>query len=336
MTVASSSAAMQGGESAIAGSSPFSVVALDIGGTKMAACVAVYERVGARPAVTCRRSVPTLAQQGGDDVLRRACELARELVESARADSSVEFVGVGVSSAGSIRESDGLIAFANDLMPGWMGQPLGEKLSQACDAPVAVLNDVHAHALGELRHGAAKGADVAVMVAAGTGLGGAIVVDGHVLGGAHGFAGALGHSLHPAAVGKPSAWSGTGHLESVVAGSGIEECYRAAGGERISGGEISRRANAGEPLAREIIEQSGRSLGEAIASWADILDPEVVVLAGSVCKAGPIWRDALQAGFEGFIAPEMADLRIVDAVLGDDAPLIGAAEQLLDKVGFRG
>ena len=213
-----------------------------------------------------------------------------------------------------------------------MGQPLGAALHERCGLPVAVLNDVHAHALGELRHGAAKGARVALMVAAGTGLGGAVMIDGHLLGGAHGCAGAIGHALHPAAVGRPSGWSGTGHLESVVAGSGIEECYRARGGEAISGGEISRRANDGEALAREIIEQSGRSLGESIASWADLIDPEVVVLAGSVCKAGPIWYDALRSGFEGFVLPEMADLRFADAVLGDDAPLIGAAERLVDKL----
>lgn len=332
MTIASSSAAMQGGESARVGSSPFSVAALDIGGTKMAGCVAMYAHPGAKPEVILRRSVPTLAQQGGADVLARACDLARGLVEEARALEGVRFEGVGVSSAGSIRESDGLIAFANDLMPGWMGQPLGAELGRVCEAPVAVLNDVHAHAMGELRHGAAKGASVAIMVAAGTGLGGAVIVNGRVLGGAHGYAGTLGHVLHPAALGHPSGWTGTGHLESVVAGSGIEECYRSLGGEPVSGAEISQRANAGEEMARTVIEQSGRSLGESIASWCDVLDPEVVVLAGSVCKAGPLWRNALEDGLRGFILPEMAGLRIADAELGDDAPLIGAAEQLLDKV----
>lgn len=332
MTNASSSAAMKGDETACAGSSPFSVVALDIGGTKVAGCIAVYEHAGACPKVMLKRSSPTDAERGGADVLARVCELAGELLADAQMADVPALAGVGVSSAGSIRESDGLVAFANEIMPGWMGQPLGAALQERCGLPVAVLNDVHAHALGELRHGAAKGARVALMVAAGTGLGGAVMIDGHLLGGAHGCAGTIGHTLHPAAVGRPSGWSGTGHLESVVAGSGIEECYRARGGEAISGGEISRRANEGEALAREVIEQSGRSLGESIASWADLIDPEVVVLAGSVCKAGSIWYDALRSGFEGFVLPEMADLRFADAVLGDDAPLIGAAEKLVDRL----
>ncbi len=332
MTTASSSAAMQGGEVAFAAPSPFSVVALDIGGTKIAGCIAVYEQAGSLPRVTERVSIPTEAQRGGSDVLARVCELAARLCEKAREDAGCPLVGVGVSSAGTIRTSDGLVAYANDLMPGWMGQPLGARLEQTCGVPVAVLNDVHAHAMGEVRHGAAKGAQVAIMAAAGTGLGGAVVIGGKVFFGAHGYAGTLGHALHPAAVGRPSGWAGTGHLESVVAGSGIEECYRSRGGEALSGGEISRRANEGEALAREVIEQSGRALGESIASWADIIDPEVVVVAGSVCKAGPIWRNALQAGLDGFITPEMAGLPVVDAALGDDAPLIGAAEWLLERV----
>ena len=166
MTNVSSSAAMKGDETACAGSSPFSVVALDIGGTKVAGCIAVYEHVGARPKVMLKKSIPTDAERGGADVLARVCELAGELVADARMADVPALAGIGVSSAGSIRESDGLVAFASEIMPGWMGQPLGAALHERCGLPVAVLNDVHAHALGELRHGAAKGARVALMVAA--------------------------------------------------------------------------------------------------------------------------------------------------------------------------
>ena len=326
-----SSAAMQGGETASAVPSPFSVVALDIGGTKIGGAVVRYEP-GCAPRVTHHTSIATEAARGGADVLARVRAFALELVAAARVEADCDLVGVGVSSAGTIRETDGHVAFANDIMPGWMGQPLGATLEEACGLPVAVLNDVHAHGLGEARHGAARGARVAVIVAAGTGLGGAVIINGDVFSGAHGYAGTLGHCLHPAALGAPSGWPGTGHLESVVAGSGIEERYRTSGGEVVSGAEISARANAGEALARQVIEQSGRSLGESIASWADVLDPELVVLSGSVTKAGRIWHEALRSGYDSFCLPELAGLPFADAELGDDAPLIGAAERLLDKV----
>ena len=118
MTNVSSSAAMKGDETACAGSSPFSVVALDIGGTKVAGCIAVYEHVGARPKVMLKKSIPTDAERGGADVLARVCEFAGELVADARTADVPALAGIGVSSAGSIRESDGLVAFASEIMPG--------------------------------------------------------------------------------------------------------------------------------------------------------------------------------------------------------------------------
>lgn len=314
---------------------PACAVVLDIGGTKVAGALAVLCGPGEAPRLAARRTVPTEAARGGADLLARACALAAGLSGEARAEG-LRPVGVGASSAGSIRESDGLVAFANDVIPGWRGQPLGAALAEACGLPSAVLNDVHAHALGELRHGAARGARTALMVAAGTGLGGAVIVDGRVLGGAHGFAGALGHTIHPAAVGVPSAWPGTGHVESVVSGSGIEACYRLRSGDAVPASEVARRAEAGEPLAREVVELAGRTLGESIVSWADVVDPELVVLSGSVCKAGPLWRAALAEGMASFASEEMRGLRVVDAELGGDAPLVGAAERLLDRLREEG
>lgn len=103
----------------------------------------------------------------------------------------------------------------------------------------------------------------------------------------------------------------------------------------MSGGEIARRAADGEPLARQVIAQAGTALGEAMAAWADLLDPELIVLSGSVCNAGPAWRAALQEGFERQAPPIMRSTPIVEARLKNDAPLIGAAEYLLDTLKGR-
>ena len=229
----------------------------------------------------------------------------------------------------------GGIAFANELMPGWTGQPVAERLSASLGLPVAVLNDVKAHALGEARWGAARGAQTCFVIAAGTGLGGGIVANGRVLLGAHGFAGELGRTPCPDALGTPRACGTASELESIAAGSGIEARYVAAGGERLAGDEIARRAADGEELARRIILEAGAVLGEAIATWTDLLDPELVVLSGSVCNAGKAWRAALQEGFERQAPSVMHGLPIVDAALGSRAPLIGAAEYLLDTLKGR-
>lgn len=170
------------------------------------------------------------------------------------------------------------------------------------------------------------------MVAAGTGLGGAVITDGRVLRGKHGFAGEIGN-VRCMVSGEPVGVEGTcAVLESVASGSGIEACYAAAGGQRLSGAEVSARAAAGESLAQRVIAQAGQCLGDAVASLANVLDPELVVLSGSVPKAGAAWRAAVQEGFETQMNAAQRDLPIVPAILGDDAPLVGAAENLLDSL----
>lgn len=307
---------------------PCTIAALDVGGTKMAGALARYPAAGAAPEVVALRSVPTEAGRGGDAVL----DTLTALVGDMAADADGAIAGIGVGTAGCVDVRTGGIAFANELMPGWTGQPVAAHLGATFGLPVAVLNDVKAHALGEARWGAARGAQTCLVIAAGTGLGGAVVAEGRVLLGAHGFAGELGRTPCPDALGTPRMCGTASELESIAAGSGIEARYVAAGGERVAGGEIARRAADGEELAGRVIREAGAVLGEAIAMWADLLDPEFVVLSGSVCNAGPLWRAALHEGFERQAPPIMHGLPIVDAALGGRAPLVGAAEYLLDSL----
>ncbi len=329
----SSVASTQGGAAQVAGTSPFAVVALDVGGTKVGGAVVRYASCGSKPEAVGHRTVPTDARRGGAAVTKTVCDFARELVEEAQAASGFPLVGIGVGTAGRVDPYDGSIAYANDIMPGWTGQPLGERLREACGGlPVAVMNDVQAHALGEARHGAAAGSRACIMVAVGTGLGGALLYEGKVMRGAHGFAGELGCSLHPAAENVSCEDGVTGRLESVASGSGIERCYRAGGGEPLTGPQISARAAEGERLACRVIEQAGRSLGESIISWANIFDPDLVVLSGSVCSSGELWHSALRTGMESQMTGAVSGLKVVHARLGDEAPLFGAAEHLLDTL----
>ena len=234
-------------------------------------------------------------------------------------------MGVGVATAGRVDVNTGNIAFANEIMPGWLGQPLGDALRERFECPSAVLGDVQSHALGEARWGAARGAQTAVVMAPGTGLGGGIICHGKIVRGKHGFAGEIGSTMN-------TLDAGDGNLESVAAGSGIEARYYAASGVHQTGAEISHRAQLGEDIARQTIENAGRALGLALAGWTNIFDPDIAVVSGSVTKAGPIWRDAMVSAFKERTPGVLADLPIVDASLGDNAPLIGAAENLLDTL----
>ncbi len=306
---------------------PQASLALDIGGTKIAGAIVALEG-GAQPRIVARKTVPTEAARGGDAVLATVIALARELADAAEGT----LAGIGVSTAGRVDAHDGSIAYANEIMPGWTGQPLGAALEEAFGIPVAVLNDVQAHALGEARWGAGRGARTCVVVAAGTGLGGGIIAHGSIVRGNHGFAGELGcvpNPLGPAALGVDE---GIVDLEAVAAGSGIEACYRKLTGKALSGAEISQAANDGEDDALRIIRQAGYALGVSLAGWTNMLDPDLIVLSGSVAKAGRIWRDEVSRGFLERIPDVLSQLPIVDAELGGDAPLVGATEFLLDTL----
>ena len=191
------------------------IAVVDVGGTKIAGAVALYdtENPGA-PQLVCRNTVPTDAQRGGDAVLETILSLVDDLV----CTSPIPVSAIGVGTAGRVDARTGNIAYANEIMPGWSGQPLGDALRSRTDLPVAVMNDVQAHALGEARWGAGTGARTCLVIAVGTGLGGVIIAHGQLVRGYHGFAGELGAVASPLNL---SRFGESDSLESVAAGSGI-------------------------------------------------------------------------------------------------------------------
>lgn len=309
------------------------IVALDIGGTKIASALVTLEE-GAAPVVEFVGKVPTEAKRGGAHVLQTAIDSARRVIEAA--DGAVD--GIGVSSAGVINPATGDVTFANELMPGWGGTHLGAELEAAFGVPARVLNDVHAHALGEARWGGGREASSCLVVAVGTGIGGAFVEDGHIMLGAHNEAGHIGHVSCTDAAGVPCPCGATGHLEPIAAGPGIIERYIELGGDAeladgtpIDGAEIDLRAAAGDKAAIAAEDRSGHAIGEVLGSLVNMLDPDCVILSGSVAQCGPAWHDAMDRGWHEAVMPPVAETPVVSGELGGDAPLIGAAENVVSS-----
>ena len=310
------------------------VVAVDIGGTKIAAGVVTLG--GEAPVVEAVEKVPTAAMEGGRAVLARVLEAIRGAL--ARAEGEV--AGVGISSAGVIDPRTGDVTFANDLMPGWGGTALGAAVTKEFGLPCRVLNDVHAHALGEARWGGGRDAQSCLVVAVGTGIGGAFVERGQIMLGAHDEAGHIGHVCCPAAAGVLCSCGATGHLEPVAAGPGIIDEYVRLGGDAtqadgtpMDGAEIDRRAAAGDEAAKAAEARAGHALGEVLGSMCNMLDPTCVILSGSVAQCGPNWSGAMRESFLGQAMPPVQKTPVVDGELGGNAPLIGAAENLV-KPGY--
>ena len=308
------------------------IVSVDIGGTKIA-CGTVTLGDGA-PRVTSVAKVPTDAARGGEHVLATVIEQVKAAIERSGAVPS----GVGVSSAGVVDPRTGDITFANELMPGWGGTALGSEITRATGLPCRVLNDVHAHALGEARHGGGRDASSCLVVAVGTGIGGAFVEHGRIMLGAHDEAGHIGHVCCPAAAGVDCPCGGTAHLEPIAAGPGIIREYIRLGGDEacadgtpMHGAEIDRRAAAGDEAARGAERRAGLALGEVLGSMCNMLDPACVILSGSVAQCGPDWSGAMAEGFKSQAMPPVAATPIIDGELGGDAPLIGAAEHFVQS-----
>lgn len=301
-------------------------VGVDIGGTKTAAGL-VSESGG----VLARREAPTPASDGAEAVLATAIRLAAEII----AASADPVSAVGIGAAGVIDPRHRAVLSATDTLPGWAGTRIGERVEAVLGLPVAVDNDVRAHAVGETRFGAGRGRSSALVIAAGTGVGGALILDGHPQQGATGIAGHFGHIPSADAQGLLCTCGRSGHLEMIAAGPAVLAAYHRAGGagEADDTRAVFALAADGDPVAEAAIRTAGRALGRAIGGLVNALDPEIVIVAGGLAHTSALWWDPVREGF----AEEAIDLvracPVVPAALSGDAAIIGAAALAFDLVG---
>lgn len=301
------------------------VLGVDIGGSKIA--VGLVDRSGH---VIRRSQVDTPARDGREAILATTRRLAVEVA------AGEPFAGIGIGAAGVI--ADGKVVAATSLLADWTGADLVRYFTDAFGGPeptpVAAVNDVHAHGVGEAWCGAGAGQQTVLLLAVGTGLGGALVHRERPLTGAHGVAGHLGHIAAPTATGLPCSCGAVGHLEAISSGYGMVQLYRRLGGAPAvtNARELTALARH-DQLADEAVRISAAALGAAIGDLINIVDPGVVIISGSVAGAGSLWWQQLRAAATSAALPLVADTPIVAAALGSDAGIIGAARCALDPAG---
>jgi glucokinase len=279
------------------------VLAVDVGGTKLAAGIVDSEGELIR---TARRATP----RGGDaeELFGALTSVIDEVVGQHR--PSVCGVGCG----GPMTPGGEEVSPLN--IPAWRGFPLRRRLLDHTGLTVFIDNDAKALALGEGWRGAAAGESDFIAMVVSTGVGGGIVLDGKLLDGHQGNAGHIGHVI-VIPDGRDCACGARGCLEAEASGTAI-------------------RAITGRPpseASEEVIERTGRLVGQAVASTANLLDLQLAVVAGSVALGfGAPFFAAAQAEIDGLARLEFSrGTRIVPAGLGANGPLIGAA-----AVGLRG
>jgi len=304
------------------------VLAIDIGGTKLAAGI-----VDADGTILVRGEVPTLALEGPERVLERTVQLARDLLGKACLPAAA-IRRIGIGCAGPVDRQAGLILNPPNL-PGWVRVPLVEYFQEALGRPAVLENDANAAALGEFRYGAGRGARSLVYLTVSTGIGGGIILDGKLWHGLKDGAGEVGH-MTLVSDGPLCGCGNRGCLEALASGPSIARRAREAlarGRQSrlrdlpdVTAADVARLAREGDPVAGEVWDGTVRYLGVGVAAIVTILAPERVVLGGGVTEAGdwlfePLRREVRQR--VKLVAVE--SVPILPAALGRDVGILGAA-----------
>ena len=305
-------------------------IGVDVGGTKIAA--GVVDEKGAIIEMVKR---PTPAANAS-----RTIEVISEAVRELLPRYEIEAVGIG--AAGFVEESRSSVVFAPNLA--WRNEPVARQVEDRTGRPVVVENDANAAAWAEAKLGAGRGHDHLMMITIGTGIGGALVLNGELYRGRWGMAGEPGH-YRVVPDGRLCGCGNRGCWEQYASGSALVaeardfarrspgaavRLLQLSGGtpEGISGPAVTTAAREGDAAALRCFDIIGRWLGEGLADMAAILDPSCFVLGGGVSEAGDLLIGQTRAAFEDGLTGRQyrPHASVVLAELGPDAGMIGAAD----------
>jgi glucokinase len=301
------------------------VIAVDLGGTKLLA--GVVDEDG----VVVKRTVRPTALGSQQELLAELESSIEEVLEE-----GVGAIGVGIPSTIDQRAGRAVASVNIPLA----GVDFRDYVSTRFGLPTAIENDANAAALAEHRFGAGRGTRHMLMLTLGTGIGGGLILDGRLYRGSIGAAGELGHiTLDLDGPPCQGTCPGFGHLEALASGTAADRLAQQVAAERPDG-DLGRAAAAGRVVdavlavelaaagpgdARDVLDRIGRYLGEGIASLVNVFNPEMVVLGGGFSRAGDLlFEPARKVVAERALAPARDLVRIVPALLGVEAGLIGA------------
>ncbi|MBH5145645.1 ROK family protein [Rhodococcus erythropolis] len=292
-------------------------LALDIGGTKMAA--GVVSEDGRVPVFD---SVPTPQTDPWG-----ACAALLERVADGR-----DVDGVGIACAGPVDTVAGVVAPINITEWAQGFELVAGVRSVFPDAGTALAMDGAAAALAEFHHGAGRGTPNLLSLVVSTGIGGGIVLGGEIARGRTGNAGHIGHLVVPGSS-EPCSCGGVGCLETVASGPSAVRWARSQGWSGNTGRDLAEGARSGDAIAVDALHRAGTALGGAIASAAALLDVDLAVIGGGFAQSGAsLWEPMLDAAARHARLSFIAGLRIVPAELGGAGTLTGAGLLALTAV----
>jgi glucokinase len=315
-------------------SSPGIAIGVDIGGTKVLAGA-----VTADGTILERVRLPTPHRSTSPEVVEDTIVAAvRELESRTRTTACA----VGIGAAGFV-DAGGTVAFSPHLA--WREEPLRAALESRLGRPVSVDNDANTTAWAELEFGAARSYRNVVCLTLGTGIGGALILDGRIFRGSNGMAGEFGH-MQVVPEGRLCECGNTGCWEQYCSGNSLVRAARVSVAaaspdaenlrrlteddpDRVTGALVSQAAADGDKAALEALREIGDWLGVGVAGLAAAFDPDLVVVGGGVSDAGAMLFEPAQAALGRTLTGRgyRPEPRIVPALLGTAAGFVGAAAQ---------
>ena len=313
---------------------------VDVGGTNIK--IGIVDDLGR---TICSDSVSTDAHDLPDVAIKDIREKIGQLVEQQGFDfDQVEAAGLG--TPGTMDIPAGMLLRPHNL-PGWWNYPIRDKLSEALGKPVSFVNDANAAAYGEYWIGEGKQYESIVLLTLGTGVGGGIIVDGHLINGANSLGGEIGHVIIESGPDARVCGCGkSGHVEAYASATALINAVKnklseypgsplnvaANNGKKITGKLIAEAAEQNDELALNAILELAYYLGKAIATVAHMVDPQAVVLGGAMnfggekSQLGSRFLDKVRETVISLTFPEIgSNLKINFASLGGAAGYIGAA-----------
>jgi glucokinase len=323
-----------------------SILAIDLGGTRIRAA-----HVSPDLTVACRRAVDTRDEEGVEAVIDRICATAEAVRDEAHAAGLPDPAGIGISSPGPLDPWRGVV-FATPNLVGWTGVPITERVEAALGLPAFLERDTNVAVMAEWRHGVAQAFDDVVYVTVSTGLGGGVVLDGRPLIGKDGTAGEIGHLT--VELDGPLCGDGMpGHAEAIGSGTAIAREGRAllerGAAPRLAAlindpadvdaELVARAADEGDAACQAVLSRAWEAIGAMCAGLVNVLNPEVIVLGGSIARNRPDLIEAVRDGIRRRAFPVPAQrVRVEIAQHGDDVSLIGLlpiVNQRLDDPAYR-
>ena len=316
------------------------ILAIDLGGTQIRAALVTPDRK-----VRFRRAVPTADEAGVDSVLSRIVEAANATRSEAAANGLPPPLGIGISSPGPLDPWRGVVLLAPNLT-GWRDIPLGSRVAAGMGLPTFLERDTNVAMMAEWRYGAAAGTRNAIYLTVSTGIGGAAIVDGRPLVGSNGTAGEFGH-ITVELDGPRCGCGGMGHVEAIASGTALARHGRAlvaehpdsslarlaADAPEVDARLVAAAAEQGDARAAALLERAWVAIGALCASLVNILDPEVIVIGGSIAENHPRLFEVIDVELERRAFPILLDkVRIVPASLGGDVSLIGSLPIVNDRI----